>query len=90
MKNNSEYQKEYMQKYIQNAKDVTCEVCGTKYKSYRKYKHEKSRKHMTKVEKSKISLDENEIKLIKRMLNKKQARDDFDSDQNGYDGWKSE
>ena len=33
------YQKEYMQKYIKNATECRCDICGGKYKSYNKYKH---------------------------------------------------
>ena len=43
--NTKEYMREYMRKYVKNATDCTCEICGKHYKSYRKYRHNKSNYH---------------------------------------------
>ena len=40
-----EQQNEYMKKYIASAVSVDCPVCGGKFKSYNKYKHDESKKH---------------------------------------------
>lgn len=46
-----EYNREYMRKYIKNADNIFCEYCGKTYKSYRKYKHEKTKLHIDNVNK---------------------------------------
>lgn len=46
VKNTNEYQKEYMKKYIENSEDVLCPCCNKTYKSYRKYKHMITKKHI--------------------------------------------
>jgi hypothetical protein len=37
---------EYMKQYIANSQSVTCETCGGHYKTYAKYKHIKTQKHL--------------------------------------------
>ena len=44
--NGKEYQTDYMKKYVANAESTTCETCGGKYKTYSKYRHMKTKKHM--------------------------------------------
>ncbi len=41
-----ESQSEYMKKYIAEAPSVDCPVCGGSFKTYAKYKHDKSKKHL--------------------------------------------
>lgn len=36
----------YMKEYIKNATDIECTVCNGKYKSYSRYKHESTQKHL--------------------------------------------
>lgn len=43
----------YMKEYIKKAEDITCKDCGGKYKSYCKYKHEVTQKHLKALIKSK-------------------------------------
>ena len=38
--------REYMKKYMENSETITCEKCGAKYKAYKKYRHEKTQKHL--------------------------------------------
>ena len=55
---------EYMKNYIANSESITCEICGGKYKTYSKYKHVKSQKHiaaldeLSKAEKAKAEAEE--------------------------------
>lgn len=41
-----EEQNEYMKEYIAKAPTVTCPVCGGQFKTYSKYKHDKTQKHL--------------------------------------------
>ena len=54
-----EEQNEYMKKYIASSVSVDCPVCGGKFKSYNKYKHDESKKHQ---EAEKILKAKNELK----------------------------
>ena len=76
VKNDKEYMKEYMKKYIGGSEEIKCD-CGGKYKSYRKYCHIKTARHIKHIETSSIidvrvsdSLDElkNEINLLKELM----------------------
>lgn len=81
--NRAEYMKEYMKKYVTNSESVKCEVCQGKYKTYSKYNHLKTKKHLSaqnKTNEIKTSLSDEEIKAIKRMLNKQRASDAYDPD----------
>ena len=31
---------------MEKSKTITCEKCGAKYKAYKKYRHEKTQKHL--------------------------------------------
>jgi hypothetical protein len=54
----------YMREYIANAESINCEICSGKYKTYAKYKHIKSQKHiaalyeLTKAEKVRAEAEE--------------------------------
>jgi len=37
---------EYMKSYIKNAEDIGCGICGGHYKSYAKYRHDATQKHI--------------------------------------------
>ena len=41
---------DYMKEYIKNSESIDCQICGGRYKTYSKYKHVKSQKHLTAVE----------------------------------------
>lgn len=43
---NKEATNEYMKKYIANAPDVHCPICQGHFKTYAKYKHDRSKKHL--------------------------------------------
>ena len=62
--NTKEYMREYMRKYVKNATDCTCEICGKHYKSYRKYRHNKSNYH-----KKMLNNTNNNVQPKKKMLN---------------------
>ena len=57
---------EYMKSYIANSERITCEICDGHYKTYAKYKHLKTQKHvkaleeLTKAEREKAIADEAE------------------------------
>jgi hypothetical protein len=57
---------EYMKQYIANSERITCEVCGGHYKTYARYKHLKTQKHikaleeLSKAEKAKAIADQEE------------------------------
>ena len=40
----------YMREYIANSESINCQICGGKYKTYSKYKHVQSQKHIAAVE----------------------------------------
>ena len=40
------YMGSYMNKYVANSKDIHCDICGGKYKTYSKYRHIKTKKHI--------------------------------------------
>ena len=76
--NKSEYMKEYMKKYISSSEDIKCD-CGGKYKGYRKYAHDKTKRHINFHDKSVKSSDDvkvaesiedlkKEIALLKDMI----------------------
>jgi hypothetical protein len=48
--NTTEYMNRYMRKYVANACTETCQTCGKQYKSYHKYRHIVSKKHVKAVE----------------------------------------
>lgn len=48
--NNKEYQREYMKKLIAKKETKLCDVCKKYVKNYRMYRHNKSKKHLLKVE----------------------------------------
>ena len=56
----AEYMKAYMRKYIACAEDVPCECCNTTYKSYRKCKHVRSKKHI-----KNMALAHNQLSTLK-------------------------
>lgn len=71
--------KKYMRNYIKNAKDVHCQYCGSTYKSYRKYRHEQSKKHQKNVkggrlvmpvENDVVSKLQQQIEELKKILQK--------------------
>lgn len=79
VKNDNEYQKQYMKKYIADSKQVIC-PCGGKYKGYRLSSHNKTKRHMhyktlpEKVdEKTNDSIDDlkKEIELLKDLIKNK-------------------
>jgi hypothetical protein len=91
--NQKEYMKEYMTQYYEKKKaTIKCETCGSEIKEYQKYKHNKTKKHLNAlfvpiVKESKNDKEEftnDEIKLIRQFINKKEASDKYDSDQNGF------
>ena len=43
--NTNEYMKKYMKKYIAESATIICTECEGHYKSYRRYRHIKSKKH---------------------------------------------
>lgn len=43
---NKEKTNEYMKNYIKEAPDVDCPICGGHFKSYAKYKHDRTKKHL--------------------------------------------
>ena len=76
VKNDKEYMKEYMKRYIGDSEEIKCE-CGGKYKAYRKYCHVKTAKHKKHIETSSIidvrvsdSIEDlkNEISLLKELV----------------------
>ena len=63
-----EEQSAYMKGYIKNAESLTCPVCGGKFKTYSKYKHDQTSKHLKalidikdKEEKAKLKKEEEEL-----------------------------
>lgn len=93
--NKKEYMKEYMTQYYQkNAAVIKCDICGSEFKGYQKYKHRKTKKHLDALisgnikANDKLNLSDDEIILLKNFLmcgyNKKQASDAYDSSQNKY------
>ena len=117
--NGKEYQTEYMKKYVTNAQSINCEICGGKYKTYSKYRHVKTKKHILAENSSKvpnansIEVLMNKIDRIEKIINdpeeskirqsllqivnavhksklrdlKQKESNEYDSDQNGYDGF---
>jgi hypothetical protein len=54
MKNDNEYQKNYMKEYIKKQESVICNICQGKYKPYQKYLHDKkTKRHLLIVEQMK-------------------------------------
>ena len=58
----------YMGKYVANSNDIHCDICGGKYKTYSKYRHVKTKKHIQAVE------DKNNSKLNKTILYESKIR----------------
>jgi hypothetical protein len=50
--NSAEYMKDYMKNYIKKSESVYCIICGGHYKAYKKYVHDKTKKHLFIVGKS--------------------------------------
>ena len=71
--NGKEYQAEYMKKYVTNAQNINCEICGGKYKTYSKYRHVKTKKHLQAENRSKvpnvIEVLMNKIDRIEKIIN---------------------
>ncbi len=63
-----EAQSAYMKKYIADSVSINCPICGGKFHTYSKYKHDKSQKHLRalieikdKEEKAKLKKEEEEL-----------------------------
>ena len=63
-----EAQSAYMKKYIADSVSIDCPICGGKFHTYSKYKHDKSQKHLRalieikdKEEKAKLKKEEEEL-----------------------------
>ena len=73
-----EYQKEYMKSYIANAESITCPICGGSFRTYNKYKHDKTDKHLhallqIKDKEEKAELKKKEEELQQQALAKADA-----------------
>jgi len=54
--NTKEYQSEYMKKYnLKRNNVITCDICGSQYKEYNKYKHIRTRKHVDRINYPKLT-----------------------------------
>lgn len=61
--------REYMKKYMEKSETITCDKCGAKYKAYKKYRHEKTQKHLLGQYKKKEENIKEEIdKAVKSQL----------------------
>lgn len=74
-----EYQKEYMKNYIANAESITCPICGGSFRTYNKYKHDKTDKHLhalleIKDKEEKAELKKKEEELQQKALAEEQAK----------------
>jgi len=74
-----EYQKEYMKNYIANAESITCPICGGSFKTYNKYKHDKTDKHLhalleIKDKEEKAELKKKEEELQQKALAEEEAK----------------
>jgi hypothetical protein len=73
--NGKEYQTIYMKKYITNAEQIHCETCGGKYKTYSKYRHMRTKKHMNaehnNVSKSELQTLTEKVDQISKILDAK-------------------
>lgn len=66
---NKEEQNDYMKKYIaEHSESIDCPVCGGKFKTYARYKHDRTKKHLTalieikdKEEREKLKKEEEEL-----------------------------
>ena len=92
---NSEDKKKYNAEYYAKNKakiaeklyqKEECPICQRKVSHQNMIKHRKS-SYCKARDKSKISLSDEELKELKRLLNKKQASEQYNSEQNGYDGF---
>ena len=73
------YQKEYMKSYIANAESITCPICGGSFRTYNKYKHDKTDKHLhallqIKEKEEKAELKRKEEELQQKALAEEEAK----------------
>ena len=65
--NTNEYMKQYMKKYIAESATIICTECEGHYKSYRRYRHIKSKKHNAVKDTTVIKLQDR-IKELEHLL----------------------
>jgi polyhydroxyalkanoate synthesis regulator phasin len=80
--NTTEYQRDYMKRYVNDAEDVFCPACNCCYKKYRRYRHIKTQKHIRNIEKEKDDVFKSpqmkrlqeKVEALEKLLLKEQAK----------------
>lgn len=49
--NKKEYMRKYMKEYVKKSTKIQCPICFGWHKTYNKYMHEKTKKHIQAIEK---------------------------------------
>jgi len=66
-----EYNRDYMKNYISNAQSIICPICGGSMKTYNKYKHDKTDKHLHALLQIKDKEEKAELKRKEEELQQK-------------------